>query len=557
MQSSYFDDACVRNTALRSDKVEAYDEKLKEPKPGQGVSDRAALLGQASAFPLQSDLAGVLWAAGGDLRLTCVSPYVEQLLGYSPEEAMDGDPRRLLTAASFEAVKTALVLGADANVADAEAGGLLGPLELDLELERKDGSTVRTHNRVMALGMPGGARLAGVVGLSHESYNHYRAKPAGWDCIALGYLLGIQAASGRMRMDETLTQSKVLDERSLHGLPCPAMPMEDEGQVLPAGRPARRAGGGFEELWLRALERYDPGRSQAAGTEAGTASPAGRVAPAQQPVNENVGVPGRSRGASRTPAEDDVMLQFAFNITGGGQVEEAARQGNAELNKRIDLVRALVHELKTPLTSVIASGELLAAELPEGPLLRLTRNLNRGAYNLNNRIDELLDLAKGELGMLELKLRPVDVARLLREAVTDMMPAASTNGQEITVDAPSSLPYVLADEERLRRVLVNLINNACKWTPNGESIVVSASTDGASILVHVRDRGPGIKDQELERVFEPYYRAEHDSQYISGLGLGLALCKILVELHGGRIWAESRTGEGSTFSFSLPLEAVQ
>ncbi len=227
----------------------------------------------------------------------------------------------------------------------------------------------------------------------------------------------------------------------------------------------------------------------------------------------------------------------------------------AEVNRRIDFVRALVHELKTPLTSVIASGELLASELPEGPLLRLADNLNKGAHHLNRRIDELLDLAKGELGMLCLKQRHMDLLQLLHDVVAEVTPMATTNGQTLVwADVPSSLPTVWADEERLRQILLILLTNACKWTPSGERIILRVSNGGNFVKVGVWDAGPERADDELERLFEPYYQAEHDRQCISGLGLGLALCRILMELHGGKIWAESDRRKGSVFRFSVPLE---
>lgn len=228
----------------------------------------------------------------------------------------------------------------------------------------------------------------------------------------------------------------------------------------------------------------------------------------------------------------------------------------AEMKKRVEFTRALAHELKTPLTPVMASSELLVAELKKEPLLSLARNINRGASNLNNRIDELLDLARGEIGMLQLKSEPVDLVRLLREQAGDMMPVASSHGQSFIVDLPSALPLVWADEGRLRQVVLNLLNNAFKFTPEGGRITLRAGREGACLIVKVQDTGRGMTAEEQQRLFEPYHRLESDRENLSGLGLGLALCKTLVELHGGRIWVESSAGEGSTFNFSLPLETA-
>ncbi|RLC93532.1 MAG: hypothetical protein DRI39_04140 [Chloroflexi bacterium] len=228
----------------------------------------------------------------------------------------------------------------------------------------------------------------------------------------------------------------------------------------------------------------------------------------------------------------------------------------AEINKRVEFTRALVHELKTPLTSVMASSELLMSELKAGPLLKLAENLYRGACNLNRRIDELLDLARGELGMIQLSCKPLDIVRLLHAVAEDMALAFASHGQSLRLDVPSRLPLVWADEERLEQVVVNLLNNACKFTPEGGTITLRALEDGARLIVEVEDTGSGIDENEQKRLFDPYNRLESDRERLSGLGLGLSLCKMLVSLHGGDIWIKSRKGSGSTFSFSIPLNRM-
>ena len=134
-----------------------------------------------------------------------------------------------------------------------------------------------------------------------------------------------------------------------------------------------------------------------------------------------------------------------------------------------------------------------------------------------------------------------------------MTEVTSRQGQSLIVDLPASLPLIRADEGRLRQILQNLLNNALKLTTGGGEITLRAREKGAELIVEVKDTGPGIAKQMQERIFDPYYRVEADRQRLSGLGLGLALCKKLVELHGGRIWVESEKGKGSIFSFSIPL----
>lgn len=248
--------------------------------------------------------------------------------------------------------------------------------------------------------------------------------------------------------------------------------------------------------------------------------------------------------------EAEEKLQNAY------QKETKLRQDlEAQIKRRVEFTRALVHELKTPLTPVLASSDLLVSELYEEPFLSLAKNINRGACALNDRIDELLDLARGEVGMLQLKLKPVDPLPLLQTIADEMASVASSRGQSLLLDLPPSLPLVRADEGRLRQVVLNLLSNACKFTPKGGKVILRARKEDVYLIVEVEDTGPGIAEEEQQHLFEPYHRLDSNKERYSGLGLGLALCKTLVELHGGQIWLKSQKGKGSTFSFSVPLEA--
>lgn len=235
------------------------------------------------------------------------------------------------------------------------------------------------------------------------------------------------------------------------------------------------------------------------------------------------------------------------------QERKLRKELEAEAQRRIEFTRALVHELKTPLTPVLSSSELLATELHEEPWVSIARNIHRGAANLNNRIDELLDLARGEIGMLQLDPKEVDALQLLHEIADDMAVVVSDNGQSLVLALAPSLPLVWADEERLRQVVLNLLINASKFTPEGGKITLKAKEKDGALVVEVQDTGQGISEEEQQRLFQPYHRQINDRERLSGLGLGLALCKYLVELHGGKIWVASQVGKGSTFSFSVPL----
>ncbi len=235
------------------------------------------------------------------------------------------------------------------------------------------------------------------------------------------------------------------------------------------------------------------------------------------------------------------------------QEKKLRQELEREVQRRIEFTRALVHELKTPLTPVLASSELLATELHEEPWLSIARNINSGASNLSKRIDELLDLAKVEVGMLQVNPKLVDALQLLHSIAQEMATLISRNGQSLILALHPSLPLVWADEERLRQVVLNLLINASKFTTEGGTITLKAKEKDAYLIMEVQDTGPGIPEEEQQRLFQPYHRQISDREHLSGLGLGLALCKNLVELHGGKIWVESQVGKGSTFGFSISL----
>ncbi len=244
----------------------------------------------------------------------------------------------------------------------------------------------------------------------------------------------------------------------------------------------------------------------------------------------------------------EAKLQEAY------EKERKLRQDiEAEAERKILFTRALVHELKTPLTPVLASSELLVSELKEEPYLSLAQNIHRGAANLNRRIDELLDLARVEIGMLEVNPKAVDANQLLPAIADDMKAMVTSNGQSLVMTIPPSLSPVWADEERLRQIVLNLLINASKFTPEGGRITLRAKEEDSNLVVEVEDTGPGIPQEEQKQLFQPYHRQIPDREHLSGLGLGLALCKYLVELHGGKIWVQSEIGQGSTFGFSIPL----
>ncbi len=227
----------------------------------------------------------------------------------------------------------------------------------------------------------------------------------------------------------------------------------------------------------------------------------------------------------------------------------------AEMKRRVEFTRVLAHEIKTPLTALLASSSALVINVKEeGPVLQFARMIDRSAVRLNNRVDEMLDLARGEIGILHLECRELDPSRLIREVAADMLPAAQQRGLKLMVDLPSELPCVNGDETRLRQVIYNLMNNALKFTPNGGTIRLRGYYESPAVIVEVADTGRGMAEEDLKTIFQPYERLARSKERATGLGLGLGLSRALVELHGGTIWVESQVGRGSRFAFSIPLK---
>jgi len=225
----------------------------------------------------------------------------------------------------------------------------------------------------------------------------------------------------------------------------------------------------------------------------------------------------------------------------------------AEMQGRIDFTRNLIHELKTPLTSLVATSQLLFEEEQNKKLGKLARYVWEGANSLNNRIDDLHDVVRGEIGKLELELKPLNLKQLLISIVEETRALARQHGVLINLKLAESLPEVYADAVRVRQIMLNLLNNAFKYAAEGGRVTVKATSKSTSVTVEVQDRGPGISKQRQEQLFDTGYQTAYPGGRAGGLGIGLALCKVLVELHGGKIWVRSQPGKGSSFFFTLPL----
>ena len=223
------------------------------------------------------------------------------------------------------------------------------------------------------------------------------------------------------------------------------------------------------------------------------------------------------------------------------------------------LLSAVSHDLRTPLAAIKASSSaLLDDSVPwdEATRRELLSAIDEETDRLTLMVSNLLDLSRIEGGALRPDRDWNDLGDLVHDTVARL--AGQTAGHTVTVDVPDDLPLVFLDYVEIGQVLVNLIGNAAKYTPEGTPIRVSVRRQGERVEVRVADRGPGIPADKLPRIFEGFYRAAGDgvvSNSVTGTGIGLAIVKGLVEAHGGTIRAESVEGEGTTMTFTLPVGA--
>jgi two-component system, OmpR family, phosphate regulon sensor histidine kinase PhoR len=217
----------------------------------------------------------------------------------------------------------------------------------------------------------------------------------------------------------------------------------------------------------------------------------------------------------------------------------------------------LAHELRTPLTPILASSGMLLDILKEDAETerKLTVNLYNSANNMAHRLEELLDLARYARGTFRLSLRTVNLSIYLKEVVEQFLPTIEQNKQYIRLNIDGYLPPAQIDAPRLKQVINNLLSNASKFSPETSEIGFTAWSENNALRVDVKDQGAGVSTPDQEMLFQPYHRVEQDRQKYPGIGLGLAVARQIVEAHGGRIWVTSRTGEGSTFSFEIPLKS--
>lgn len=275
---------------------------------------------------------------------------------------------------------------------------------------------------------------------------------------------------------------------------------------------------------------------------------------------------GRTRGAmgffssTRGPHDaNDLKLAEDLALLAGMAVDNALlyREARAAIRARDDVLSIVSHDLGNPLSAIRIGTSLLLRGIPpeereQGGWFHL-ESIRQSAEQMETLINDLLEVKRLEAGKVLIERRSIPVEPLLATALSSFRDLAANRELELVCEAKEVLPPIWADRARLLQVISNLVGNALKFTPAGGRIRVSAEKSVAEVVFRVSDTGQGIAAEHLPHVFDRFWQARRQGK--QGIGLGLAICKGIVEAHGGRIWAESVLGQGTTISFTVPVLA--
>jgi signal transduction histidine kinase len=224
---------------------------------------------------------------------------------------------------------------------------------------------------------------------------------------------------------------------------------------------------------------------------------------------------------------------------------------------RDDLTAMIYHDLRSPLGNIISSLEMLDTMLPEDEAMQSMMGIaTNSTARIQRLVNSLLDIHRLESGQKIIDQKSVDPVELIQEAIRDVEPGAASRHQTIDKLLTGKYPLIWVDVDMIHRVLINLLENAIKFTPSQRRIEIGAQPDGVFVKIWVRDNGPGIPPADQQRIFDKFTRLR-GKERPAGLGVGLAFCKLAVQGHGGQIWVESVIDKGSTFWLTLPVAQKQ
>jgi len=256
----------------------------------------------------------------------------------------------------------------------------------------------------------------------------------------------------------------------------------------------------------------------------------------------------------------DELGALAANVNRmNDELQRLYRELETASRHKSEFLANMSHELRTPLNAIIGFSQVLRDGLfgeVNAKQEEYLEDILTSGHHLLALINDVLDLSKVEAGQVQLELAPFSIEDALERGVSMVREQATRNGVQVTLHANGGLHVVTGDERRVRQVIFNLLSNAVKFTSAGGSVDVTATRANGEVRVSVADTGPGITEDDLGRIFEEFQQTEAGARQHEGTGLGLALSKRFVEMHGGRIWCDSEVGKGSTFVFTIPSAAV-
>lgn len=327
---------------------------------------------------------------------------------------------------------------------------------------------------------------------------------------------------------------------------------------------------GFNPVWERLTGwRIDEARGRPCGDVFSTRTPNGasrcdaacpmRLAAQGHPLEPGAEVLLRRRDGSEIPAEMSYAVIYddeGASLGGVVSARDISARKEAEALQSTFL-SVVSHELQTPIAIIKGYAGLLGdqgAKIEPSQLKEKLAVIQEESERLSKMVENLLSASRIQAGGVELKKEPMQLDRLIRRTAEKMRSVGTKHA--ITTRLPRRLPLVVADYDRTQQVLMNLLDNAMKYSPAGGTIRVTASAGEREVVVRVTDHGSGVSEADRERIFRPFSRLDSRLvREVKGAGLGLYICKAIVEAHGGRIWVESPPSGGACFAFSLPREA--